>query len=143
MGNSFDSVMELSNEEKVAYMMAFARLAGADGVFSDVEKEFIEDMAKSYFLPEKSLQRILSATDSDVISAVKNIKRRRVALDLIKNLCFLGYSDEELSDEELLFIGKVGEAMGVAPEKIEEISEWVVEKIILAERAKIVFEEVQ
>lgn len=142
MSNSFDSVMELSNEEKVAYMMAFARLARADGVFSDVEREFIEDMAKSYFLPADSLEKILSASDSDVIGAVKSIKRRHVALDLIKNLCFLGYSDDDLSDKELLFIGKVGEAMGVTPEKIEEISDWVVEKLILAERAKIVFEEV-
>ena len=142
MSNAFDDIMSLSDKEKIAYMKAFVRLARADGKFDDEEKEFIKNMAKSYFLSEDCIQEILSADDSDIISAVKNIKKRRVALELIKNLCFLGYSDKELSDSELLFIGKIGEAMGVSPEKIEEISDWVVEKIILSEKAKIIFEEV-
>ena len=142
MSSVFDDIMCLSNEEKIAYMKAFTRLARADGVFDDVEKEFIKDMAKNYFLSENDIQQILSADDRDIISAVKNIKNRRVALELIKDLCFLGYSDKELSDNELLLIGQIGEAMGITPEKIEEISDWVVEKIILTEKAKIIFEEI-
>ena len=46
-----------------------------------------------------------------------------------------------LSDEETLFIGKVGIALGIEMEKIEQISNWVIDHIIWLEQAKIIFEE--
>ena len=137
-----DEIMALNDKAKIAYFKAFVKLANADGNFDKNEKKFIEDMAKSYLLPKSCLPEIFSATSRNVIAAVKNIKSRRAALGLIRDLCFLGYSDKDLSDKEIVFIGKVGEAMGVSPEKIEEISNWVLEKMILTERAKIIFEEV-
>ena len=142
MNEVYDEIMSLSDKAKVAYLQAFTRLAHADGVFDASEKKFIENMAKSYLLPEKLLPKVFDASDADVLKSVKNIKSRRAALELIKDLCFLGYADNDLSEEELVFIGKIGEAMGVTPTKVEEISDWVVEKMILAEKAKIIFEEI-
>ncbi len=63
-------------------------------------------------------------------------------MELIKELCVLAHADDVLTDEETLFIGRVGQAMGVELDKIEQISNWVIDKIILAEEAKIIFEEV-
>ena len=53
----------------------------------------------------------------------------------------LAHVDNVLSDEETLFIGKIGRAMNVEMDKIEQISEWVVERLILRAQAKLIFEE--
>ena len=52
-------------------------------------------------------------------------------------------ADDELSDQETLLIGRVGQAMGVELEKIEQISNWIIDRIIWLEQAKIIFEEVK
>jgi hypothetical protein len=53
----------------------------------------------------------------------------------------LGHADNDLSDEETLFIGHAGLTMGVELEKIEQISNWVIDRIIWLEQGKIIFEE--
>ena len=72
---------------------------------------------------------------------VKIIKNRHLALELIKEMCMLSHVDNLLSDEETLFIGKVGIALGIEMEKIEQISNWVIDRIIWMEQAKYIFEE--
>ena len=56
-------------------------------------------------------------------------------------MCMLSHVDNILSDEETLFIGKVGIALGVEMEKIEQISNWVIDHIFWLEQAKVIFEE--
>lgn len=100
-------------------------------------------MAKTYHVSEDGTAEIFSCAEDDaIIEDLKKIKSRRVALELIKELCILAHADDVLTDEETLFIGRVGQAMGVELDKIEQISNWVIDKIILAEEAKIIFEEV-
>ena len=64
-------------------------------------------------------------------------------MELIKEMCVLAHADDELSDQETLLIGRVGQAMGVELEKIEQISNWIIDRIIWLEQAKIIFEEVK
>ncbi len=136
-------MLEQDEETKIAYLKAFTRLACADGSFDENEKQFIRDLAKSYEIPSGKIDEILTASDDDeIIEEVKKIKNRRIALELIKELCILAHVDDELTDDETLFIGRVGQAMGVELDKIEQISNWVIDKIILAEEAKIIFEEI-
>jgi hypothetical protein len=68
------------------------------------------------------------------------IDNRAAALQLIKDLCFLGHADDNLSPEEVLFIGHAGLSMGIEIEKIEQISDWVVDRIIWQERGKLIME---
>ena len=63
-------------------------------------------------------------------------------MELIKEMCVLAHADDELSDEETALIGKVGMAMGIDLDKIEQISNWVIGRLIWLEEAKIIFEEV-
>jgi hypothetical protein len=65
-----------------------------------------------------------------------------VALELIKELCLLSHTDGQLSDEETLFIGEVAQATNIELEKVEQISNWVVNYLILHEQSKIVFEQI-
>ena len=82
------------------------------------------------------------ASDEEIITQASLITNRQAALQLIKEACFLANSDGDLSDREILLIGKIGQAMNVELEKVEEISNWVVEKIIWIEKGKIIFEQV-
>lgn len=143
MDPHLQEMLEQNEDTKIAYLKAFTRLACADGVFDESEKLFIRNLAKSYEIPENKIDEILAASDDDAImEEVKKIKNRRIALELIKELCILAHADDELTDDETLFIGRVGQAMGIELDKIEQISNWVIDKIILAEEAKIIFEEV-
>ena len=72
----------------------------------------------------------------------KKINNRRAALELIKEMCILAHADDDLSDEETAFIGRVGLAMGIELDKIEQISNWVIDRLVWLEEAKIIFEEV-
>ena len=99
-------------------------------------------MAVIYGVPETRVQEILSAKNTDeVVDAVKIIDNRRAALELVKEMCILAHADNELTDDEVLLIGRVGQAMGVELEKIEQISRWVIDRVIWLEEAKLIFEE--
>lgn len=143
MDQHLEEMLKLDEETRVAYLKAFVRLACADGYFYENEKRFVKNLAKTYEISENRLGEVLNCEDDDaIIEEVKKIKNRRIALELIKELCVLAHADDVLTDEETLFIGRVGQAMGVELDKIEQISNWVIDKIILAEEAKIIFEEV-
>ena len=134
---------KLNEEQRIAFMKALARLANADGKLDDDEKEFIREAAKIYGVPEGRLEEILKqGSDDEVVEAVKIIDNRRAALDLVKEMCVLAHADDELSDNEILLIGRIGQAMGIEPKKIEQISQWVIDRLIWVEEGKIIFEEV-
>lgn len=134
---------KLNEEQRIAFMKALARLANADGKLDDDEKEFIREAAKIYGVPEGRLEEILKqGSDDEVVEAVKIIDNRRAALELVKEMCVLAHADDELSDNEILLIGRIGQAMGIEPKKIEQISQWVIDRLIWVEEGKIIFEEV-
>lgn len=134
---------KLNEEQRIAFMKALARLANADGKLDDDEKEFIREAAKIYGVPEGRLEEILKqGSDDEVVEAVKIIDNRRAALELVKEMCVLAHADDELSDNEILLIGRIGQAMGIEPKKIEQISQWVIDRLIWVEEGKIIFEKV-
>lgn len=134
---------KLNDDQRVAFMKALASLANADGKLDEEEKDFIKHVARIYGVPEKRVEEILQIKDEqEVMEAVKIIDNRRAALELVKEMCVLAHADNELSDSETLLIGKVGQAMGVELDKIEQISQWVIDRVIWLEEAKLIFEEV-
>ena len=115
-------------------------LSHADGYFDDREKEFITTAAKAHGI--NNIDELSQYKDEDeVVENVKIIHDRHLALELLREMCLLSHVDNELSDEETLFIGKVGIALGIEMEKIEQISNWIIDRIIWLEQAKIIFEE--
>lgn len=143
MEQDMEVLSKLTEDQKVAFMKAFSRLAGADGHLDEDELAFIRSMARVYGISDKRVDEILKIdSDEEVVNAVKVIDNRRAALELIKEMCVLAHADDELSDEETALIGKVGMAMGIDLDKIEQISNWVIDRLIWLEEAKIIFEEV-
>lgn len=136
-------VKMLSEEQKLVFLRVFAKMASVDGHFDDCEKFFIKNMGVSFGLSDDKIETALSHMDEDeIIKQVAEIKNRRVALELIKEMCMLAHADDEMTDDETMFIGRVGLAMGVELEKIEQISNWVIDRLIWLDEEKIIFEEV-
>lgn len=132
---------EMSDDEKIIFFKVLTRLARADGKLDDNERDFIREIALVYSVPANRFEEIINVnSDDEIVAEVKKIKKRKLALELIKEMCLLANTDSDLSDNETLLIGRVGQAMGVELEKIQQISQWVIDRIIWLEEGKIIFE---
>lgn len=129
-----------SEAEKKVFFQVLLHLSSVDGHIDDSELEFISEAAKSQGINEVNTMADYK-DEAEIIENVKIIKNRHLALELICKMCMLSHADNVLSDEETLFIGKVGIALGIEMEKIEQISNWVIDHIIWLEQAKMIFEE--
>lgn len=127
-------------EQKKIFFQVLVCLSGVDGHTDDEEIDYITKAAQAHNVTD--FEEICDFTDADeVIANVKVINNRALALELLREMCTLAHVDSVLSDEETLFIGKIGLAMGIEIDKIEQISQWIVEHIIWREQAKLIFEE--
>jgi len=143
-GIDMENFIILDEEQKLAFLRAFAKMASVDGKFDESEESFIKGVAISLGISVEKSETALANLDEDkIVEDVAKINNRSVALELIKELCMLAHADEKLSDEEVVFIGKVGLAMGVELEKIEQISNWVIDRLILLDQEKIIFEKIK
>lgn len=129
-----------SPDEKEVFFQVLIHLSATDGHTDDSEIDFIREAAETQGI--KNIDELFAVIDEkEILDKVKIIKNRHLALELIKEMCMLSHVDNLLSDEETLFIGKVGIALGVEMEKIEQISNWIIDRIIWLEQAKYIFEE--
>lgn len=133
-------VLQLSEENKTIFLKALAFLARIDNKLDAEEIKYIKDAAEKYNLTQTS-QIFEACSEAEILQDLKKLNNRRVGLELIKELCLLGHSDSNLSDDETLFIGHAGLAMGIELEKIEQISNWIIDKIIWLEQGKEIFED--
>ena len=140
---NMDYLIKLNEEQRIVFISILARLASADGELNESEKNFIRQVAITYNVAENRVAEIFnSVSDNDIVKKAEIIKERSVALELIKEMCILAHADKNLSETELLLIGRVGQAMGVELEKIEQISQWVIARFIWEEEGRLIFEEI-
>ena len=103
-------------------MATIAHLARVDGEFDGDEKQFFVDLAKLYNLTkENAKEAIRPRTEEEALALAKTIKDKGFALVLIREMFYLGYEDGDLSDSEILFISKVGMALNIPLEKMEQM----------------------
>ena len=140
---SAEHIAEMDDIQRRVFLRCLAKISCADGHFDEREKEFIRSIAFDFGIEADETEQIVNELSSEsIIQDVAQIKDKRLALELIKQLCLLAHADNELSDEETLFIGEVGQAMGVGLEKIEQISNWVIDYLVWREQGRLIFEEV-
>ena len=141
--NNKSFITLMSEQEKIAFLKILVALASCDDNFDDDEKAYVKETAIVFGLNKDNVEEILKPiSDEEIIAQASLITERQAALQLLKEACFLANSDGDLSDKEILLIGKIGQAMNIELEKVEEISNWVVEKIIWIEKGKIIFEQI-
>ncbi len=136
-------IVQMTEEEKITFLKILVTLAKSDGNFNDEEKAFVKETAIMFGLNKSHINEILAPTTvNELIQQSSKISNRQAALHLIKEACLLANSDGDLSKEEVFLIGQIGQAMNIELEKIEEISQWVIDRIVWLERGKIIFEQV-
>lgn len=143
MKSSTNYISQMNEEEKIIFLKILVALARSDGNFDEEEKIFIQDLGIVFGISKDKHSEILMETsDKELIEKASIIKNRQATLQLIKEACLLANSDGDLSEQEIVFIGKIGQAMGVELEKIEQISQWIIDRIVWLEEGKIIFEQI-
>lgn len=131
-------------KQRIAFLATIAHLARVDGEFDGDEKQFFVDLAKLYNLTkDDAKEAIRPRTEEEALATVKTITDKGFALVLIREMFYLGYEDGDLSDSEILFISKVGMALNIPLEKMEQISNWVIRGIEWEEEGSEIFSDYQ
>ena len=141
INNILPSYLSKANDtEKKAFFQVLICLANIDENFDEDELDFIKSAAQTQGI--ENLEELYNyGSPEKVIEQAKVIQDRHLAMELIREMCILSHVDNYLSDSETLFIGQVGLALGIELEKIEQISNWIIDRIIWLEQAKLIFEE--
>lgn len=129
----------LQKEEKTAFITILCMLSATDGNIREEEIKYIKELAaqmetevkQSYFKYPRELGVCKAAL----------IKNRRLALELLKNMFALAYTDNVFTDSEGHFICEISDALKIEPQKVSEISSWIIDRIIWLEQAALIFEE--
>ncbi|MBR6409425.1 MAG: hypothetical protein IKS23_04215 [Alphaproteobacteria bacterium] len=130
----------LTEEQKIVFLKTLLYISKIDGEVAQGEAKFIKKMANKYKI--ENLSKIFEPTsEQKILSELKILRQRRVAMELIKEMFRLGHTDYELGDEEILFIGRVAAVTGIEIKKVEQISTWIIDYVIWKEQEKIIFEE--
>lgn len=136
---SHDYLKEAEIEEKNIFITVLCSLASADGKIKPEEMQYIDDLAQSAGIEIKPV--FFSCPTEKSIQLAAQIQNRHLALVLLKHMFILAYTDNEFSDSEGNFICKISQALTIEPEKVQEISSWVIDRIIWLEQAEQIFEE--
>lgn len=131
----------LSEPQKIAFLKTLLFASKIDGEVNDGEVKFIKKMATKYKV--ENVKKVFEqVSEKELLAEVQILSNRRVALELIKELFRLGHADSDLGDEEVLFIGRLATALRIEIKKVEQISSWVIDRLVWEEQGKIIFEEV-
>ena len=134
-----DSLKDVISKEKTAFVAVLGYLAKLDG-FTEDESDFINDIASIYGLSQKELEEASKNRDEEeTLKILSYITTPSTQLELIRELFFLGYADGNLSNNEVIFVSKVGEALGISVDTIERISDWVIRGIEWEEEGAEIF----
>lgn len=119
----------MNTEQRIAFMAAIVYLGRIDGEINEETESFC-NLAMTHNLLENEMTESLNErSESEVLWLVSKIKESVLALVLIRELFYFGYDNGDLSDSQILFISKVGMALNIPIEKMEQINSWVIRGI--------------
>jgi Tellurite resistance protein TerB. len=127
------------SREKATFLATLGFAAKLDGVTQD-ELDFIDEIAEDFQASKDELDAAKKDRDEEaVLALLPNITNEKTKKQLLRELFFLGYADGNLSDNEVIFLSKVGNKLGIDDETIERISEWVIRGIEWEEEGQELF----
>ena len=132
-------LQQASEEEKEIFLSTLCTLAQIDGKIKPEEMRFIEAISQEMHL--ELAPQFFTYSPENCINKVSCITGRRLSLELIKNMLIIAYTDNNFSDSEGHFICSVGDSLSIEPQKIGEISSWIIDHIIWLEQEALIFEE--
>ena len=141
MNREYDYIETLTANEKRVFVESFCCMVYADSNITKEEIEFLKSIGKLYSISEQDIVSILKNMKRDeVMEHIGTITNRQKSLQLVKELCFLANSDTGLDDREIDFIIDVAEKLNVDSDKLKQINKWVLDKIVLQKTGEIILE---
>lgn len=134
-----DNLKIAPKEEKTAFIIILCMLAAIDNNIKPEEIDYIEELAVEMQI--KVLPTFFTYPKELGVCKASQIKNRQLALELLKNMFALSYTDDTFSDSEGHFICTISEALHVEAQKVSEISSWIIDRIIWLEQAALIFED--
>ena len=130
----------MDDHQKTVFLKTLLFASKIDGEVDDSEIQYIKKMSVKYKVSD--VKKVFEPiSQGGLLEEIKCLTERKWALELIKELFRLGHEDNDLGDEEVLFIGRVARALDIEMEKVEQISSWVIDYLVWREQGKIIFEE--
>lgn len=133
-----NNICNATASEKEIFLMTLCALANIDSKLHKAEIEYIEQIATDIKAELKPVY--FTVTASLCLENINIIQHRHVALELIKYMLTLAYTDSSFSDSEGQFICDIADALNIEPEKVGQISSWVIDRIIWLEQEALIFE---
>ncbi len=117
-------LLNMSLRQKMVFLTCLSQLTSDELIEEEVD--YIIDFALMCDYPEDKFELLFNPIDeNDMLEMLEDINHPVIARILIRELFYLGYADQELSDEEIVYIMRVAEKMNMSVEEVERISDWV------------------
>ena len=130
----------MTDNQRTVFLKVLLFASKIDGHVDEQEVGYIKKIATKYKVSD--IKRIFDpVTEEELLDELTCLSERKWGMELIKELFRLGYTDSNLTEEEIFFIGHVGSKLDIEKSKIEQISNWVIDYLVWKEQGKIIFEE--
>ncbi|OPZ77897.1 MAG: Tellurite resistance protein TerB [Alphaproteobacteria bacterium ADurb.Bin438] len=122
---------EIPANQKLSFLKILA-IIGHINTMDDKKIGFIKDLYDSFEINICDFDEITKENEIELAyKECKNITSLKFKRVLIREMFFIAYSDGELIDEEIKFIVKVADLMGISEAITLTIGDWVVRYIEL------------
>ncbi len=114
----------LNNDERQAFAVLAERVIEADGIVVGAEKKALEVLKREIGIAEKGA---VDGRSTEALASTFLGRRSKIAVLL--ELIGLGYSDASFSVDEKSCVARIAIAMGLGPEEMAELDQWVKEHV--------------
>lgn len=126
----FEYVTALTIEEKILFLRLIIKIISEDGEIDKYERQFIRNLAKQYQIPAEYGEQINAPSNFDeLVAEAQNRLDRKKSLYLIKELLAVANTDNEFSEDEVDFVVRVSEKLGIESEKVVELNQLVLDRL--------------
>ena len=128
--DGFEYVSTLSIDEKILFLRLIIKIISEDGEIDKYERQFIRNLAKQYQIPMDYADQINAPCSFDeLIEQAKNCLDRKKSLYLIKELLAVANTDNEFSEDEVDFVVRISEKLGIESDKVVELNQLVLDRL--------------
>ena len=128
--DGFEYVATLSIEEKILFLRLIIKIISEDGEIDKYERQFIRNLAKQYQIPAEYAEQINAPSNfEELVKEAQETLDRKKSLYLIKELLAVANTDNEFSEDEVEFVVKVSEKLGIESEKVVELNQLVLDRL--------------
>ena len=132
----------LTAGERFIFVKIICGLVAVDRKVTREELLYLKELALKYEVENESISTMIKTADHDaLIKQARMITSRTKALMLIKDLCMVANTDNDLADSEIDYILVIAEAMNIEPSIVKDINALVNEYLALSEKACILLEQ--